>query len=588
MLRSHTFGSLVAAAFALSAANVQALEPLAGHGVIPLSAPARDAPALKVPERSPADVPLARPADTAPVALSWPLEVPYQGFMALSKYPDLDPTSGLLDYMGYQHTYDTHTGTDFALGNFRSMDRGVRIVAPADGIVASPWEDGWPSVEYEQFDRYRVAVDGAVSNRVILRHADGSYTASVHMRKYSTTVFPGESVSRGQVIGFVGSSGRSTGPHLHFEPGSVNPSTWAWEWHDPWHGPSQPNPSMWKSQAPYVWDYPPALHMIGILTETVLGGDRDNIPGTIWGDGLRDAGIVGANEPIVGVWTQLRCNQGQQMTLSLKRPDGTTYASADYTVPASYPVASFFWYWYFAPNIHVADYGTWTVSVGGDNLTAIERQFTVAAESVLPPRFWPISGRSMRANEPWRDTLRVDAMSGEVIYSLLSAPGFVALEEDSIVVADSASDQQYRSCYFQALATNTAGLTDTMFYHVVDTTKPFSPNLGLDPFVMPQPVSAEEPEALPSGFRLSAAPNPFNPSVSIAYHLPSESDVTLAIFNILGHPVRRLKQGHQDAGHHRVSWDGTDNTGHRLPSGVYLCRLRAGDAATVRRLVLVR
>jgi hypothetical protein len=78
-------------------------------------------------------------------------------------------------------------------------------------------------------------------------------------------------------------------------------------------------------------------------------------------------------------------------------------------------------------------------------------------------------------------------------------------------------------------------------------------------------------------------PNPFNPSTTIRYGLPSKSHVTLAVFNTLGQQVAFLVNGDQEAGYHEVRFDGSG-----LASGLYFYRIQAGDFVQTRKLVLLK
>jgi hypothetical protein len=85
------------------------------------------------------------------------------------------------------------------------------------------------------------------------------------------------------------------------------------------------------------------------------------------------------------------------------------------------------------------------------------------------------------------------------------------------------------------------------------------------------------------------SPNPFNPRTAIAFDLPRATRVRLEIFDPAGRRVRTLLADVTlAAGRHEIVWSGDDDRGRALPSGVYVCRLRAGDAGDRRRLTLVR
>ena len=103
---------------------------------------------------------------------------------------------------------------------------------------------------------------------------------------------------------------------------------------------------------------------------------------------------------------------------------------------------------------------------------------------------------------------------------------------------------------------------------------------------------------VPAEFALSQNyPNPFNPTTSIKFALPVESRVTVEVFNLLGQRVRTLVSGIQPAGYHVAEWNGTNDAGAYLASGMYFLRLAAegndADGATrsfsdVRKLMMLK
>jgi hypothetical protein len=87
----------------------------------------------------------------------------------------------------------------------------------------------------------------------------------------------------------------------------------------------------------------------------------------------------------------------------------------------------------------------------------------------------------------------------------------------------------------------------------------------------------------------SPYPNPFNPSTTIEYSIPTDGKVTLAIFNVSGALVRRLVDNEPvTAGTHRVEWDGRNDAGKIVASGIYLCTLRSAGSSSSVKLVLMR
>jgi hypothetical protein len=96
-------------------------------------------------------------------------------------------------------------------------------------------------------------------------------------------------------------------------------------------------------------------------------------------------------------------------------------------------------------------------------------------------------------------------------------------------------------------------------------------------------------EGLPSSFQLyQNIPNPFNPTTTIRFDLAEPSPVRLTVFNVVGQRIRVLWDGHKPAGKHSVQWDGKDDWGQDVGSGVYLYRLTMEGQTQVRRMFLVR
>ncbi|MGD9489726.1 MAG: lamin tail domain-containing protein [Calditrichaceae bacterium] len=94
---------------------------------------------------------------------------------------------------------------------------------------------------------------------------------------------------------------------------------------------------------------------------------------------------------------------------------------------------------------------------------------------------------------------------------------------------------------------------------------------------------------LPTEFSLDQNyPNPFNPETFIRFSLPEAVSATIRIYNILGQEVRVLTDNYYEAGLHSVRWDGKDNSGTMVSSGMYLYELRAGSFVQVKKMFLLR
>ena len=97
------------------------------------------------------------------------------------------------------------------------------------------------------------------------------------------------------------------------------------------------------------------------------------------------------------------------------------------------------------------------------------------------------------------------------------------------------------------------------------------------------------PEGVPGVFALHQNyPNPFNPVTSIRFDIPELSFARMEIYNLLGQRVRTLFHGAVEPGYHITQWDGKNDNGEELPSGMYLYKLHAGSYIAMEKLVLLK
>lgn len=94
---------------------------------------------------------------------------------------------------------------------------------------------------------------------------------------------------------------------------------------------------------------------------------------------------------------------------------------------------------------------------------------------------------------------------------------------------------------------------------------------------------------LPRSFSLEQNyPNPFNPQTEIRFQIPEASHVVVRIFNVIGEEIRTLVNSPYEAGYHGVRWNGKDNRGNDVASGVYLYQIHAGEFSQVLKMSLLR
>jgi hypothetical protein len=133
--------------------------------------------------------------------------------------------------------------------------------------------------------------------------------------------------------------------------------------------------------------------------------------------------------------------------------------------------------------------------------------------------------------------------------------------------------------------------TATCLNELYDDCDPFAgePGNAAGAGAKPSHEQGDVQVTLPEKFSLSQNyPNPFNPVCNINYALPTDCEVTLAVYNILGQKVKVLVDEYQSAGYKSVEWDGKDDQGRELTTGVYFYRIKAGDFVQARKMVLVK
>ena len=157
-----------------------------------------------------------RPSQPSQVALQWPLKrgngFNDSGYCAISNYVD-QYDQGVLDYNCGLRTYNGHKGTDIYLWPFawsKMFTSSVEIVAAAPGIIIG---------KTDNFSDLSCSMcTNCTWNAIYIQHGDGSIAWYGHLKTNSITAKSiGQTVDVGEYLGVVGSSGNSTGPHLHFE-----------------------------------------------------------------------------------------------------------------------------------------------------------------------------------------------------------------------------------------------------------------------------------------------------------------------------------------------------------------------------------
>ncbi len=503
----------------------------------------------------------------------WPMAGEIDHDHVLVGYMDHDSTSGIRDYMSNIHTYDGHNGVDMGLLTFREMDHGVPVFAAEAGVVSA--------TAFEHPDR-NTAWDPTLANLMngaVIDHGGDIQTAYFHFRRNSVTVEVGEEVEAGQLLGYIGSSGFSDMPHLHFEVRNPETRTFI----DPFEGTAHDGPSLWEDQPQYVGDDQMKVYNIGIATRESMGGDVDVFDYASFIESLSEPSVFGATDQEQFVlWFQIQNQPGDRYRVEIVKPDGVLWTHVETSMRPKNRLGTYYFYWNIGNSIIEDDYGVWQIRMfgedgsGGVTRELYARTLEVAAETEWAPRFLP-AGKSIRIDgSVQRDTLRMDRFTGDVTFHVIDQPTFVSVEQDTIIVFEGQSDQASRSAYFQVVATDQHARTDTMWYHVVDPTKPLD--------AIEYGTSNARIAGLPDGIHLSKNyPNPFSGATTIEFDLATAGHVRLQVFDVLGREIATVVNEQLPAGRHRVEWQSGDAS-----NGLYLYRLSAGGSVETRSMVLTR
>ena len=276
---------------------------------------------------------LAAPA----TSFSWPLQAAkgltdygYHGVGAFVDHNAANPNQ-LQDWFCGTRTYDlsgyNHQGTDIFLWPFKwnKMDQDqVEVIAAAPGTLLLK-HDG-------NFDR-NCAANSDPWNGVYIQHADGSVAWYVHLKKGSVTSKPvGSAVNRGEYLGVVGSSGGSTGPHLHFEVHDAGGQVI-----DPYAGPCNNISSWWIAQRPY---YDSAVN-------SLTTGDAPPVfPSCPNPETSNSKDQFNPGETVYFTTYYRDLLSSQQSLFTVYQPDGTVYRSWSYTPSSSHSSSSYSWHSY--------------------------------------------------------------------------------------------------------------------------------------------------------------------------------------------------------------------------------------------------
>lgn len=285
-----------------------------------------------------------------------------------NNYVDLDTTSGLRDWDCTTYTYNGHLGIDFDLRGFVEQEIGVPVFAPKDGTVVEV-DDG-------NFD-HNVYGDIQPGNHVILYHGGNQYSLYWHFRRGTIRVQAGDQVKSGEELGQVGSSGSSTGPHLHFESWAGPGSQFAY---DPHSGGCNPGSSGFVAQQPVPRQFGVRKFALSMVDFSRFPGPPYEMPNA--------ANYVIGSGP-VGFYIQaINLPVNSNFRVRFLRPNGTVaFDSGTGTFGSNPFYRQSWWWWRYTVNLNTA--GAWTAELSVNGVAQVTAPFNVGnaypLNSNLPP-----------------------------------------------------------------------------------------------------------------------------------------------------------------------------------------------------------
>jgi len=298
----------------------------------------------------------------------WPVKkasnVSYNEIWGISNYVDHNPAypNQITDYNGGTRTYDTnsgynHQGTDIFTWPYgwKMVDEdGLEVIAASGGQIINK-NDG-------AYDR-NCSFNNDPWNAVYIRHNDGSVAWYGHLKNGSlTTKNVGDSVTQGEYLGIVGSSGNSTGPHLHFEIYEDDTYTQD-KLIDPFSGSSNNwnITSWWQTQKPY------RNPKINALTTNNRPPDFGNCPDT---EATNERDVFLTNE-LVYFTVFLKDQLDIILTLTVYKPDNSIAYTQSGVLPEDYYAS----YYYISGIVEVE--GQWRLEGSLSTGEVINHYFTV-------------------------------------------------------------------------------------------------------------------------------------------------------------------------------------------------------------------
>lgn len=236
-------------------------------------------------------------------------------------------------------------------------------------------------------------------------------------------------------------------------------------------------------------------------------------------------------------------------------------------------------------------YRLWTSGAASNEYFLVENRQPVGYDATLPNHgllIWHIDDAKSTNQQEWYPTLD----GGQhMLVALEQADGLYELEHLSGTgdADDPWPGNLNRTIFNGASAPSSDGYLSGGSFVAVENISASAATMTADLIVGVAADVDSDPTIRPTVFTLSQNyPNPFNPSTTIEFSLAFGQEVSLKVINLLGETVCTLLDGQASAGPNTVTWDGTDDDGVDVASGIYFYRLSASEQTTTRKMMLIK
>jgi immune inhibitor A len=237
-------------------------------------------------------------------------------------------------------------------------------------------------------------------------------------------------------------------------------------------------------------------------------------------------------------------------------------------------------------------YRVWSDTDGGDEYFLVENRQKIGYDSYIPGSgllIWHIDDTQTDNTDEWYPG---HTSSGNQWVALEQADSLWELEQhiDYGDSGDPFPGSTGNTIFSAASTPSSAAYSGLQTYVTITNISAPGPSMTCD-FTVGLGTGVDDDEStsftLPTVY-LTNYPNPFNPATVIEYSLDQPGEAHLNIYDVLGRRVATLLSGRQEPGAGAVAWDGTDDAGNRVASGVYFARLATPLESTVLKMVLMR